>query len=63
MSASFWLGYVAAFGVFAAYQDWLGRDRYIAAVANGWVNTKWWMGGIVFVFCASLHLWNKGRAR
>lgn len=34
-----------------AWQDLLGKERYIAHVQSGWVNTPWWLWAAVAIGC------------
>ena len=43
----FWAGAITAMCSLQLYQDILGKERYIAAVQSGWLNTSWWMWAIL----------------
>ena len=40
--SGFILGAIDMYCLMSMYQDWLGKDAYVAAVQIGWWNTKWW---------------------
>jgi hypothetical protein len=46
MRPGFWGGYVACFLVINMVQDLYGKEEYLRAVSDCWVNTSWWVWGI-----------------
>lgn len=53
----FWCGAITYAGLYMAYQDWMGKEAYLALVNTQWVDLHWMVGLTI----AGVAIWYSGK--